>query len=197
MNKELDNNSSPDLFGLRGGSKKCTQQNFSAILRDMKQHAKVLDQKNRKKKHKMSTLSLQQLEEILKLNDLSNEYIWHGLHQHPLLMFNNKWNTSYRFNLSVLYPVLTSFSSGDPFLFYRKPCLYCKTSDHTCNTCPLLKEDLLLKTPIKRLRQVIERFLSALRTFGIVKKKRIGQLSEFTLTTMEHVAKRVDDKKQQ
>ena len=142
-------NSSPNLFGLRGGSRKCTQQNFSAILRDIKQHAKLLDQKNRKKKHKKSTLSLQQLEEILKLNDLSNEYIWHGLHQHPLLMFNNKWNTSYRFNLSVLYPVLTSFSSGDPFLFYRKPCLYCKASDHTCDICPLLKEDFLLKTPIK------------------------------------------------
>ena len=190
--------STPSLLGLRGGPKKCTQQNFSVILREMKQHAKVLDQKNRKQKYKKSTLSLQQLEEILKLNDLSDEYIWHGLRKHPFLIFNNKWNTSYRFNISVLYPVLTAFSSGDPFLFYRKPCLYCKASDHACDICPLLKEDLLLETPIKRLRQVIERFLSALRTLKITEdKEHIGQLSEFTLTTIEHVANRVGNEQQQ
>lgn len=154
--------SSPSLLGLRGESKKCTQQNFSAILRKMKQHAKVLNQKNLKKKYKKSTLSLQQLEEILKLNDLGDKYIWYGLYNHPLLIFNNKLNTSYRFNISVLYPVLTAFASGNPLLFYRKPCLYCKTSDHACDLCSLLKENFLLKTPIKQLHQVIERFLSAL-----------------------------------
>ena len=77
-----------------------------------------------KKKYKRSNLSLKQLEDFVKLSD--NEslqyYVWYGLHIVPE-QFIDKFNTSYRFNISVLYLVTSAYSSGDLLLFHRMPYL--------------------------------------------------------------------------